>query len=129
MLLLCRLASDMHASVMQVIIRIEMMMHVHDLDTKAYRCVARRYQQRMDFHDFSGWLRTGILYNGEGENYIGPKVWRWLKRRQDPILHALAMGFHPRLGAQKNVSHDILICIIHALHCTWMTDLCFLVKK
>jgi hypothetical protein len=41
----------------------------------------------------------------------------------------LAMGFHPRLGAEKNVSHDILICIIHALHCTWMTDLCFLVKK
>lgn len=102
-----------------------------DLDRypKAYRCVARRYQQRMDFNDFSGWLRTGILYGGEGENYIGPKVWRWLKRRQDPILHALAMGFHPRLGAQKNVPHDILICIIHALHCTWMTDLGFLVKK
>ena len=87
----------------------------------SFRCIAGRYLQRTSFNDFNMWLETGILF--DGENKIGPKVLRWLYRRQNSTLNALTMGFHPRLGAKKYVSDDVLSLIVKALHRSWRADL------
>jgi hypothetical protein len=98
-------------------------LHMYFYTTTVYLDVTIRYKRNMAFNAFDAWFWTGFMHLDTEGHVIGPTVWRWLCRSQEPILNELAVGFHARLGAKKIVPDDVLRIIVKDLHCALRADL------